>query len=295
MMGTHQELLGEIIRLELDTATIQVYEETSGITVGDPVTRTGKPLSVELGPGMMGQIFDGVQRPLRDIAEMVKTVYLPRGINVEALDKKQVWGFTPKNFKVGDQITGGDIFGEVVENVLVNHKIMMDPHGKGRITFIAPAGDYCLADKIIEVEFQGKKTEYTMFQRWPVRSPRPVADKVAADAPLLTGQRVMDVMFPSVLGGTCAVPGAFGCGKTVISQSLSKFSNSDIIVYVGCGERGNEMAEVLCDFPELTMEKDGEDVPIMKRTTLVANTSNMPVAAREASIYTGITLAEYFH
>jgi len=294
----HQELLGEIIRLELDTATIQVYEETSGITVGDPVTRTGKPLSVELGPGMMGQIFDGVQRPLRDIAEMVKTVYLPRGINVEALDKKQMWGFTPKNFKVGDQITGGDIFGEVVENVLVNHKIMMDPHGKGRITFIAPAGDYCLADKIIEVEFQGKKTEYTMFQRWPVRSPRPVADKVAADAPLLTGQRVMDVMFPSVLGGTCAVPGAFGCGKTVISQSLSKFSNSDAIIYVGCGERGNEMAEVLMDFPQLTMEYTGADgkiaeIDIMKRTTLVANTSNMPVAAREASIYTGITLAEY--
>merc|ERR1719231_769077 len=209
-----------------------------------------------------------------------------------------MWHFVPKNFKVGDQITGGDIFGEVQENVLVNHKIMMDPNGKGRITFIAPAGDYCLADKIIEVEFQGKKTEYTMFQRWPVRSPRPVAEKVAADAPLLTGQRVMDVMFPSVLGGTCAVPGAFGCGKTVISQSLSKFSNSDAIIYVGCGERGNEMAEVLMDFPQLTMEyKDAKgnlaEIDIMKRTTLVANTSNMPVAAREASIYTGITLAEY--
>merc|ERR1719231_292268 len=209
-----------------------------------------------------------------------------------------MWHFVPKNFKVGDQITGGDIFGEVQENVLVNHKIMMDPNGKGRITFIAPAGDYCLADKIIEVEFQGKKTEYTMFQRWPVRSPRPVAEKVAADAPLLTGQRVMDVMFPSVLGGTCAVPGAFGCGKTVISQSLSKFSNSDAIIYVGCGERGNEMAEVLMDFPQLTMEyKDPKgnlaEIDIMKRTTLVANTSKMPVAAREASIYTGITLAEY--
>merc|ERR1711998_789362 len=189
----NQELVGEIIRLELDTATIQVYEETSGLTVGDPVTRTGNPLAVELGPGMMGQIFDGIQRPLRDIADMVKTVYLPRGINVEALDKSCMWHFVPKNFKVGDQITGGDIFGEVVENVLVNHKIMMDPNGKGRITFIAPAGDYCLADKIIEVEFQGKKTEY--------------------------------IMFPSVLGGTCAVPGAFGCGKTVISRSLSKFSN----------------------------------------------------------------------
>merc|ERR1719231_610104 len=205
-----------------------------------------------------------------------------------------MWHFVPKNFKVGDQITGGDIFGEVVENVLVNHKIMMDTNGKCRITFIAPAGDYCLADKIIEVEFQGKKTEYTMFQRWPVRQPRPVADKVAADAPLLTGQRVMDVMFPSVLGGTCAVPGAFGCGKTVISQALSKFANTNGIVYVGCGERGNEMAEVLGDFPELKMMYEGEEVGVMNRTCLVANTSNMPVAAREASIYTGITLAEYY-
>merc|ERR1711998_4583 len=294
----HQKLVGEIIRLELDTATIQVYEETSGLTVGDPVTRTGNPLAVELGPGMMGQIFDGIQRPLRDIADMVKTVYLPRGINVEALDKSCMWHFVLKNFKVGDQITGGDIFGEVQENVLVNHKIMMDPNGKGRVTFIAPAGDYCLADKIIEVVFQGKKTEYTMFQKWPVRQPRPSAEKLAGDRPLLTGQRVMDVMFPSVLGGTCAVPGAFGCGKTVISQSLSKFSNSDAIIYVGCGERGNEMAEVLMDFPQLTMEYTGADgktaeIDIMKRTTLVANTSNMPVAAREASIYTGITLAEY--
>merc|ERR1711998_712699 len=298
----NQELVGEIIRLELDTATIQVYEEASGLTVGDPVTRTGNPLAVELGPGMMGQIFDGIQRPLRDIADMVKTVYLPRGINVEALDKSCMWHFVPKNFKVGDQITGGDIFGEVQENVLVNHKIMMDPNGKGRVTFIAPEGDYCLKDRIIEVEFQGKKTEYTMFQRWPVRSPRPVADKVAADAPLLTGQRVMDVMFPSVLGGTCAVPGAFGCGKTVISQSLSKFSNSDAIIYVGCGERGNEMAEVLMEFPDLMMDLPKElitdpnvtEAPIMKRTCVVANTSNMPVAAREASIYTGITLAEYY-
>merc|ERR1711937_597787 len=294
----HQKLVGEIIRLELDTATIQVYEETSGLTVGDPVLRTGKPLTVELGPGMMGQIFDGIQRPLRDIAELAKTVYLPRGIDVESLDRNLKWRFQPKGLKGGDQITGGDIFGEVKENVLINHKIMMDPNGKGRITYIAPEGDYSLTDKVIEVEFMGEKTPYTMLQRWPVRQPRPVSEKLAGDRPLLTGQRVMDVMFPSALGGTCAVPGAFGCGKTVISQSLSKFSNSDAIIYVGCGERGNEMAEVLKDFPDLKMEYTDEKgqtsmIDIMKRTTLVANTSNMPVAAREASIYTGVTLAEY--
>merc|ERR1711968_340899 len=295
----HQKLVGEIIRLELDTATIQVYEETSGLTVGDPVTRTGKPLTVELGPGMMGQIFDGIQRPLRDIAELVQTVYLPRGIDVDSLNKEKKWQFKPLGFKVGDQITGGDIFGEVQENVLILHKLMMNPNGCGRITKIASEGMYNLEDTVIEVEFQGTKTAYTMLQRWPVRQPRPTAEKLAGDRPLLTGQCVMDVMFPSVLGGTCAVPGAFGCGKTVISQSLSKFSNSDAIIYVGCGERGNEMAEVLKDFPDLKMTfvdpatgKEGK-IDIMKRTTLVANTSNMPVAAREASIYTGITLAEY--
>merc|ERR1711988_1205705 len=295
----HQKLVGEIIRLELDTATIQVYEETSGLTVGDPVTRTGKPLTVELGPGMMGQIFDGIQRPLRDIAELVQTVYLPRGIDVDSLKRDKKWLFKPTSFKVGDQITGGDIFGEVQENVLILHKIMMDPNGKGRITKIASEGQYSLMDTVLEVEFQGQTTAYTMLQKWPVRQPHPSAEKLAGDRPLLTGQRVMDVMFPSVLGGTCAVPGAFGCGKTVISQSLSKFSNSDAIIYVGCGERGNEMAEVLKDFPDLKMSfvdpatgKEGK-IDIMKRTTLVANTSNMPVAAREASIYTGITLAEY--
>merc|ERR1711968_308481 len=294
----HQKLVGEIIRLELDTATIQVYEETSGLTVGDPVTRTGKPLTVELGPGMMGQIFDGIQRPLRDIAELVQTVYLPRGIDVDSLNKEKKWQFKPLGFKVGDQITGGDIFGEVQENVLILHKLMMNPNGCGRITKIASEGMYNLEDTVIEVEFQGTKTAYTMLQRWPVRQPRPTAEKLAGDRPLLTGQRVMDVMFPSVLGGTCAVPGAFGCGKTVISQSLSKFSNSDAIIYVGCGERGNEMAEVLMEFPELMMdvpaELGGGEAPIMKRTCVVANTSNMPVAAREASIYTGITLAEYY-
>jgi V-type H+-transporting ATPase subunit A len=197
-------------------------------------------------------------------------------------------------YKVGDHITGGDRYGKVIENNLITHWIMLPPNEMGTITFIAAADNYTLKDVVLEIEFQGRKKEFTMLQFWPVRKPRPTADKLASDYPLLTGQRVLDALFPCVQGGTCAIPGAFGCGKTVISQSLSKYSNSDCIVYVGCGERGNEMAEVLMEFPELTVEIKGQKESIMKRTTLVANTSNMPVAAREASIYTGITLAEYF-
>ena len=293
------QLIGEIIRLEGETATIQCYEETSGLTVGDPVQRSRQPLSVDLGPGVMGNIFDGIQRPLKTIADVCGDCFIPRGINVPALDLKRAWEFnhpTGKNgaFKVGDLISGGDIFGIVPENNLIEHRIMLPPNARGRITYIAP-GEYDLRDKVIELEFNGVKKSYTMLQQWPVRAARPTAEKLPANHPLLTGQRVLDVMFPSVLGGTCAIPGAFGCGKTVISQALSKYSNSDGIVYVGCGERGNEMAEVLAEFPELTMTlPDGTEESIMKRTTLVANTSNMPVAAREASIYTGITLAEYF-
>ncbi len=294
------QLIGEIIRLEGETATIQCYEETSGLTVGDPVQRSRQPLSVDLGPGVMGNIFDGIQRPLKTIADVCGDCFIPRGINVPALDLKRAWEFnhpTGKNgaFKVGDLISGGDIFGIVPENNLIEHRIMLPPNARGRITYIAPPGEYDLRDKVIELEFNGVKKSYTMLQQWPVRAARPTAEKLPANHPLLTGQRVLDVMFPSVLGGTCAIPGAFGCGKTVISQALSKYSNSDGIVYVGCGERGNEMAEVLAEFPELTMTlPDGTEESIMKRTTLVANTSNMPVAAREASIYTGITLAEYF-
>ncbi|CAE6525403.1 unnamed protein product [Rhizoctonia solani] len=248
----HDELVGEVIRIDADKTTIQVYEETSGVTVGDPVLRTGKPLSVELGPGLMENI-------------------------------------------VGDHVSGGDIFGSVYENSLVdNHKIMLSPRALGTITSIAEKGSYTVEDTVLEVEFDGKKTEHTMMQLWPVRAPRPTATKLTADYPLFTGQRVLDSLFPCVQGGTTAIPGAFGAGKTVISQALSKFSNSNIIIYVGCGERGNEMAEVLMEFPELTLDVGDRQEPIMKRTTLVANTSNMPVAAREASIYTGITLAEYW-
>ncbi|KYQ90179.1 vacuolar H+-ATPase A subunit [Tieghemostelium lacteum] len=290
----HNQLVGEIIRLEDDTATIQVYEETSGLTVGDPVQRTHKPLTVELGPGIMNNIFDGIQRPLNAIAELTKGIYIPRGINTPSLNRVKKWPFEPVNFKVGDAVTGGDIFGRVVENNLIVHWIMVPPKEMGTIVEIAPAGEYTLDHKLLTIEFQGQKKHLTMVHNWPVRAPRPSIEKLPCNYPLLTGQRVLDALFPCVQGGTCAIPGAFGCGKTVISQSLSKFSNSDAIIYVGCGERGNEMAEVLMEFPELHTKVGNKDEPIMQRTCLVANTSNMPVAAREASIYTGITLAEYF-
>lgn len=291
----HNELVGEVIRIEGDKTTIQVYEETSGLTVGDPVLKTGKPLSVELGPGLCGNIYDGIQRPLKAIQDLSKSIYIPRGVNTAALDKQIAWEFEPvSNLKVGDHVTGGDVFGIVYENTLVKHSIMLPPRSRGTVSYIAPKGNYTITDKILEVEFNGEKSSYSMLQIWPVRTPRPVSEKVSADYPLLTGQRVLDALFPCVQGGTCAIPGAFGCGKTVISQSLSKYSNSDIIIYVGCGERGNEMAEVLMDFPQLKVKIGDREESIMKRTSLVANTSNMPVAAREASIYTGITLSEYF-
>ncbi|KAG2449376.1 hypothetical protein HYH02_005528 [Chlamydomonas schloesseri] len=293
-VGT-DNLIGEIIRLEGDSATIQVYEETAGLCVGDVVLRTKKPLCVELGPGALGNIFDGIQRPLKQIAIDSGDVFIPRGVACPSLDIVKQWEFHPKGFKVGDRITGGDIYGIVNENSLIEHRLMLPPGARGTVTYMAPSGHYNVEEEIIEVDFQGTKKRYCMKQLWPVRMPRPVAQKLLADTPLLTGQRVLDALFPSVLGGTCAIPGAFGCGKTVISQALSKYSNSDGIIYVGCGERGNEMAEVLAEFPALTMTlPDGREESIMKRTCLVANTSNMPVAAREASIYTGITLAEYF-
>lgn len=264
------------------------------MTVGDPVLRTGKPLSVELGPGLMETIYDGIQRPLKAIADDSDSIYIPRGIAVPALDRKKKWEFNPTK-KVGDHITGGDVWGTVVENSLLSeHKILMPPRARGTIKKIAGKGQYTVAENLMTVEFEGKQTEYPMMHTWPVRVPRPTTERLAAESPFIVGQRVLDALFPGVQGGTICIPGAFGCGKTVISQSVSKFSNSDIIVYVGCGERGNEMAEVLMEFPELSINIDGRKEPIMKRTCLIANTSNMPVAAREASIYTGITVAEYF-
>lgn len=225
---------------------------TAGVTVGDPVSRSGQPLSVELGPGLMESIYDGIQRPLKSIAEESNSIYIPRGISVPALDRTRKWDFSPGKYKVGDQITGGDVFGSVYENSLLNdHKILLPPRARGKITRIADKGSYKVDEKILELEFDGKKTEFSMMHKWPVRVPRPSTEKLSSDQPLIVGQRVLDALFPSVQGGTVCIPGAFGCGKTVISQSLSKFSNSDIIVYVGCGERGNEMAEVLMDFPEV--------------------------------------------
>jgi len=304
----HSKLVGEIIKLEGDTASIQVYEDTSGLTVGDPVLRKKQPLSVELGPGIMGTIFDGIQRPLEHIFQTSGDVYVPKGVDVPCLSREVSWTYTPANIKVGQPISGGDVIGIVYENEIIDsHKILCPPNVFGTVTKINTTGTdgketFNVDDIVMEVynESQDKTHQLTLSHFWPVRRPRPITEKLPGNTPLITGLRVIDGLFPSVLGGTCAVPGAFGCGKTVISQSLSKFSNSDAIVYVGCGERGNEMAEVLCDFPELTMTiKDAitgadKEVGIMKRTTLVANTSNMPVAAREASIYTGITLAEYF-
>lgn len=294
----HMELVGEIIKLEGDLASIQCYEETAGLTVGDPVTRTQAPLCVELGPGIMDNIFDGIQRPLKDIADVVGDVFIPRGVNVPNLDRDKKWKFTAsQDFRVGDQVSGGDVIGIVFENdIVTEHKILVPPNVAGKIKSIKGSGTYTIEEVLMVVEdaMSGRQVNLKMYHQWPVREPRPTADKLPGEIGLLTGQRVLDAVFPAVQGGTCAVPGAFGCGKTVISQSLSKFSNCDAVIYVGCGERGNEMAEVLKDFPELTTLINGKKQPIMKRTCLVANTSNMPVAAREASIYTGITLAEYF-
>jgi len=293
-VGT-ERLVGEIIRLDGDTASIQVYEETFGLTVGDPVFKTGMPLSLELGPGILDGIYDGIQRPLERIQKMCQSVFIPRGVDVPNLDRDIKWPWTPGAIRVGDLVSGGDIIGTVKENGLFKeHKIMIAPKIQGRVKRIAPAGSYTLNDCICEVEEGGKVEKVALFHAWPVRQPRPVVDKLQGNSALTTCERVIDALFPVTQGGTAAVPGAFGCGKTVISQALSKYSNSDVVVYVGCGERGNEMAEVLSDFPELTTRIDGKDEQIMQRTTLVANTSNMPVAAREASIYTGICTAEYF-
>jgi V-type H+-transporting ATPase subunit A len=292
----NDKLVGEIIRLEGDTASVQVYEDTSGLTVGDPITKTGLPLALELGPGILDGIYDGIQRPLTRIQELSGSVFIPRGVDVPNLDRETNWTYTPENnIKVGDLVSGGDIVGIVAENGLFRkHAIMVPPDMQGKVKSRQPAGSYKVDQVVVELEDNGTTHKIMLFQRWPVRRGRPCVEKMQGNAALLTCERVIDALFPMTLGGTSAVPGAFGCGKTVISQALSKYSNTDVVVYVGCGERGNEMAEVLSDFPELTTLINGKEEAIMQRTTLVANTSNMPVAAREASIYTGVTTAEYF-
>lgn len=290
-------LIGEIIRLEGDNASIQVYEDTNGVTVGDPVFKSGLPLSLEMGPGILNDIYDGIQRPLERILLDTQDVFIRRGLEVKNLNRTKAWEFRPyPGLKVGDMLSGGDIFGIVRENGLFReHRLMVPPKKYGRVGYIAPAGNYKVEDKVLQLDTpEGAKESLTLMHNWPIREPRPVREKLSGKEAMLTCQRVIDALFPLCVGGTAAVPGAFGCGKTVISQALSKYSNSDVVVYVGCGERGNEMAEVLCDFPELTTMIEGKEEEIMQRTTLVANTSNMPVAAREASIYTGVTTAEYF-
>ena len=282
----NERLVGEIIRLDGNTAFVQVYEDTSGLTVGEPVATTGLPLSVELGPGMLNGIYDGIQRPLDKIRE-ASGDFIARGIEVSSLDRTKKWSFTP-TAQVGDTVGGSAILGTVPE-FSFTHKVLTPPDKSGKLAWIAPAGEYTIDDTVAKLE---DGTELRMAHYWPVRAPRPVAKKLDPSLPFLTGMRILDVLFPLVMGGAAAIPGPFGSGKTVTQQSVAKYGNADIVVYVGCGERGNEMTDVLVEFPELEDPKTGG--PLMHRTILIANTSNMPVAAREASVYTGITLAEYF-
>jgi V/A-type H+-transporting ATPase subunit A len=286
---SNMRLIGEIIELKGDRASIQVYENTAGLGVGEPVVSTGEPLSLELGPGLMGAIYDGIQRPL-DIIQAQAGDTIPRGIEVPGLSREAVWHFVPK-VKSGDKVAGGDIIGTVQETTIVLHKIMVPPGIEGEIAEITE-GDYTVTAPVAKVKTEDGIKDLIMMQRWPVREPRPSKRKLAPRIPLVTGQRVIDALFPIGKGGTACVPGPFGSGKTVIQHQLAKWADAEIIVYVGCGERGNEMTDVLMEFPHLQDPKSGE--PLMKRTVLIANTSNMPVAAREASVYTGITIAEYF-
>ncbi len=284
------KLIGEIIEMHGDRASIQVYEETSGLGTGEPVESTGEPLSVELGPGLIEGIFDGIQRPLEKIRELVGNS-LVRGIEVPALDRDKKWHFVPK-VKLGDKVVGGDILGTVQETEIVEHRIMVKPGVVGTVKAIAE-GDYTVTEQIGSIETaNGDELPVTLMQKWPVRRGRPFEKKLAPNVPLVTGQRVVDTLFPIAKGGVAAIPGPFGSGKTVTQHQLAKWAEADIVVYIGCGERGNEMTDVLNEFPELIDPHTGKS--LMERTVLIANTSDMPVAAREASIYTGITIAEYF-
>jgi len=283
-------LIGEIIRVEGERATVQVYEETVGIKPGEHVERTGKPLSVELGPGMINQIYDGIQRPLPTLREIAGT-FIARGVTSPALDRKKTWRFVPK-VKIGQRITGGDVLGDVPESVLVTQRILVPPNVAGTVKSIVKESEYHVTDDVAEVQTEKQLVKLQLMHTWPVRKARPIKSKLPSVVPLVTGQRIMDFLFPIAKGGTAAIPGGFGTGKTVMQQQLAKWADAEIIVYVGCGERGNEMTEVLETFPELKDPRSGQ--PLMARTILVANTSNMPIAAREASVYTGITMAEYF-
>jgi len=285
------KLVGEVIRLTGDVAFIQVYESTSGLKPGEPVVGTGNPLSVYLGPGIIGQIYDGIQRPLRELSK-ISGSYIGRGITTTPVDMTKNYHFVP-TVSTGDEVSGGSILGTVKETDLIEHSIMVPPdHKGGKITNIVSEGDYNLETEIATTEKDGQTTSLKMYHKWPVRKPRPISKRYDPTVPLITGQRVIDTFFPIAKGGTGSIPGAFGTGKTVTLHQIAKWADSQVVVYIGCGERGNEMTEVLVDFPKLKDPRTGK--PLMDRTVLVANTSNMPVAAREASIYTGVTIAEYY-
>lgn len=286
---SEKKLIGEIVELKSELAYIQVYEETSGIGPGEPVYLTNEPLSVELGPGLLGSIYDGIQRPL-DVIRLASGDYIPRGIDIPALEYTRKWQFHPR-LKITDKVCAGDILGEVDETVLITHKIMVPPGISGEIVEIKN-GMYTLKETIAKIKTESGIIEITMLQRWPVRKARPIKEKFSPDEPLTTGQRVIDTFFPIAKGATACIPGPFGSGKTVVLHEFAKWADAEVIVYVACGERGNECADLLLSFPELNDPRTGR--PLLERTVIVANTSNMPVAAREASIYTGITIAEYF-
>ncbi len=287
----HKKLIGEIIAIDGDEGTVQVYEETEGLRKGEVIVSTGKPLSLKLGPGMLGNMFDGIQRPLKKIKE-VHGSFIPEGIGLLSIDEEKLWEV---KFQVseGDYVKQGQIFGTVEETPLITNRLLIPVGVEGKVTWRIVPGEYNINEVLLKVkDLKGEEHEVKMHQEWPVRTQRPVAERLQIDKLLITGQRVLDVFFPIAKGGTAAIPGGFGTGKTMTQHQLAKWSDADIIVYVGCGERGNEMTEVLEDFPKLIDPKSNR--PIMERTVLIANTSNMPVAAREASIYTGITMAEYF-
>ena len=286
-----ERLVGEVIRLTNDITTIQVFEETTGLRPGDPVEATGDAISVTLGPGILNNIFDGIERPLSEIAKS-SGKYISRGVSVDSLDTEKKWQ-THITVKPGEFVSGGTIIAEVQETQAIVHKSMVPLNISGTVLEVAMDGEYTINEPIVTVQLaNGKEEKLTLAQKWPIRVPRPTAARFAASKPLITGQRILDTLFPIAKGGTAAIPGGFGTGKTMTQHQIAKWSNADIIIYIGCGERGNEMTQVLEEFSELVDPRSGK--PLMDRTTLIANTSNMPVAAREASIYTGITLAEYY-
>ena len=285
-----QHLVGEVIKLAGAGAVIQVYEDTTGVAPGDNVYGSGMLLSVELGPGIIGTIYDGIQRPLERIREMSGR-FMERGIQAPSLDREKKWAFTPAALEPGTELGRGAVLG-VVQEGQIEHRILVPPDVSGRLISLAPEGEYTVEEPIATIEHDGKERSLAMLQHWPIRTPRPVAERLPLSEPLITGQRVIDTLFPVAKGGTVAIPGGFGTGKTMTQHAIAKWCNASLIVYIGCGERGNEMTDVLTEFPRLVDPRTGRS--LMERTILIANTSNMPVAAREASIYTGITLAEYY-